>query len=63
MGYQLCIIGLLHIDVDDVTALYKKIREQVTTIKGLHDTFYGAKEFYIADINGSVIASAQTIKS
>lgn len=51
----------LYIDVDDVVDLYKKVKANVETVKDLHDTFYGTKEFYMADCNGYLIAFAQKL--
>ena len=43
-------------DVDD---LYNSLKERVEVIEGLHDTFYGMREFIIRDLNGFWITFAQ----
>ena len=42
--------------VDD---LYSSLQERVEVIEGLHDTFYGMREFIIKDLNGFWITFAQ----
>jgi hypothetical protein len=42
--------------VDD---LYSSLKERVEVIEGLHDTFYGMREFIIKDLNGFWITFAQ----
>jgi uncharacterized glyoxalase superfamily protein PhnB len=42
--------------VDD---LYNSLKERVDVIEGLHDTFYGMREFIIKDLNGFWITFAQ----
>jgi uncharacterized glyoxalase superfamily protein PhnB len=47
-----------YIDVDNVTALYKELRDKVTIIRDMQTTFYGKQEFYIRDCNGYVLTFA-----
>jgi|GEM_PF-513954 len=42
--------------VDD---LYSSLKERVEVIEGLHDTFYGMREFIIKDLNGFWITFAE----
>jgi uncharacterized glyoxalase superfamily protein PhnB len=48
----------LYIQVANARELYDRIRGQVTILKDLHTTFYGAEEFYIRDGNGYVLTFA-----
>jgi uncharacterized glyoxalase superfamily protein PhnB len=41
----------LYVHTDDVEALYRRLRDQVEVVEGLHDTPYGAREFIIRDLN------------
>ena len=42
----------LYVYVDDVDALFQQIGDRGEIVEGLHDTFYGMREFIIRDING-----------
>lgn len=46
----------LYIETEGVTGLYEKIKDMVTVVQDMHDTFYGTKEFAIEDINGYILA-------
>ena len=50
-----------YIEVEDIKTLYAKIKDQVTIVKDLHQTFYGMQEFYIQDCNGYILTFAQPI--
>jgi uncharacterized glyoxalase superfamily protein PhnB len=41
----------LYVYYDDVDELYKHIKDRVDVVEGLHNTFYGMREFIIRDIN------------
>lgn len=41
----------LYLDVDNVDELYERLKDGVEVVKGLHDTFYGMREFIIRDLN------------
>jgi len=47
-----------YIKVGNVKALYEKIRERVNIVSDLHNSFYGAEEFAIEDINGFILTFA-----
>lgn len=47
-----------YIDVENITALYKKLSGKVTIIRDMQTTFYGKQEFYIRDCNGYVLTFA-----
>lgn len=41
----------LYVYTDDVDSLHQRLKDRVEVVKGLHDTFYGAREFIIRDLN------------
>ena len=47
-----------YIEVQDVEALYAKVASKVNVIKALETTWYGAREFYVQDLDGYVLAFA-----
>jgi len=49
----------LYIHVPDVTALHARLCEAVDVVEGVHDTFYGAREFIIRDNNGFWVVFGQ----
>lgn len=51
----------LYLNVDDVDEIHRRIESQVEIIEGLHDTFYGAREFIIRDPNGFWVTFGQNI--
>ena len=46
----------LYMEVDQVMAIYERLKDKVEIVKDLHKTFYGMDEFYIKDCNGYVLA-------
>lgn len=50
----------LYIDVTDIKALYNKVKDHVAIVQEMHTTSYGAQEFAINDVNGYVLAFAQS---
>ncbi len=48
----------LYMEVEDVDALYEKVRGEVEIVKDIDTTWYGQREFYIKDINGYIVAFA-----
>lgn len=50
---------LLYINITDIKALFNKIKDKVTVLKGLETTFYGATEFSILDNNNYVLTFAE----
>jgi lactoylglutathione lyase len=50
----------LYIQVNDIEALYKGIKDSVAIIEDLHTTFYGAREFCIRDRGGHVLTFASS---
>ncbi|MGH9456951.1 MAG: VOC family protein [Thermoanaerobaculia bacterium] len=51
----------LYLYTDDVDAEFEKLRERVEIVEGLHDTFYGTREFIIRDLNRFWITFGQEI--
>lgn len=41
----------LYVYADDVDELYRRLKDRVEVVEGLHDTFYGMREFIIRDLN------------
>ena len=57
----------LYVHTDDVEAFYRRIKDrpendQVNVVEGLHDTFYGMREFIIRDINRFWITFGQPLR-
>lgn len=50
----------LYLDMDNVDEVYQRLENQVELVEGLHDTFYGAREFIIRDINGFWVTFGQS---
>ena len=51
----------LFIIVEDVTALYENVRDNVEVISELTQTFYGMNEFTIRDLNGYLLTFAERV--
>ncbi len=41
----------LYVTADNVDDFYRRIEDRVDVLEGLHDTFYGMREFIIRDLN------------
>src|SRR5262249_35561774 len=41
----------LYILVEDVDGLCRRLKDRVELVEGVHDTFYGMREFVIRDVN------------
>jgi uncharacterized glyoxalase superfamily protein PhnB len=41
----------LYVYVDNVDDLYERLKDRVEIVEGLHDAFYGMREFIIRDVN------------
>lgn len=50
---------LLYIRVKEIRSLFDRIKDSVTVLHGLQQTFYGATEFSIADNSGYVLTFAE----
>jgi len=49
----------LYVQVDDLDALFERLGDLVPTVKDLHVTFYGMREWYVSDPDGVVVCLAQ----
>jgi uncharacterized glyoxalase superfamily protein PhnB len=49
----------LYVYVDNVDDLYRSLKDRVEIVKGLHNTFYGMREFIIRDVNRFWLTFAQ----
>jgi uncharacterized glyoxalase superfamily protein PhnB len=49
----------LYVYVDNVDDLYRSLEDRVEIVKGLHNTFYGMREFIIRDVNRFWLTFAQ----
>ena len=50
----------LYVYSDNVDDLYQRLKDRVEVVDGLHDTFYGMREFIIRDLNRFWITFGQT---
>ncbi|HWK07629.1 MAG TPA: VOC family protein [Puia sp.] len=50
---------LLYIKVENIRALFEKIKDKVTVLHGLEKTFYGATEFSVKDNNNYLLTFAE----
>lgn len=48
-----------YIKVEDIQSLYDSIKEKVEIVREMRETFYGAKEFAIRDLNGYVLVFSE----
>jgi lactoylglutathione lyase len=44
-----------YIDVKDVDALHAKVKAAGAKVVDIYETFYGAREFYVEDLNGYML--------
>lgn len=49
--------------VDDVMAIFEKVKSEVDIVQDIHTTFYDMIEFSFADLNGVIVTLAQQIAS
>lgn len=50
---------LLYLQIKNIRNFFDKIKDEVSILKGLEKTFYGATEFSILDPNGYVLTFAE----
>jgi uncharacterized glyoxalase superfamily protein PhnB len=53
----------LYVNTDDVNGFYERLKDRVEIVEGLHDTFYGMREFIIRDLNRFWITFGQAIET
>ena len=52
----------LYVDVDDIDGAYARLNGSCDVRKGLHETFYGTREFIVRDPNGFWVTFGTSIK-
>lgn len=52
----------LYIDVDDVEKLHENVKAAGGKVVNIYKTFYGAKEFYLEDLNGYMLTFAEAVR-
>lgn len=53
----------LYVYVDNVDETFQDVRDRVEVVEGLHNTFYGMREFIIRDLNRFWITFAQYVST
>src|SRR4026209_543377 len=51
----------LYVEAENVDDLYQRFKDRVEVVEGLHDTFYGMREFIIRDLNRFWITFGQEL--
>ncbi|MDJ0944330.1 MAG: VOC family protein [Kiloniellales bacterium] len=51
----------LYFDVDDIDALWAELKDRVTVSEAITDQFYGMRDFWIEDPNGTILGFGQPI--
>jgi len=49
----------LYVTIDKVDDLHGRLKSRVQLLEGLHDAFYGMREFTIRDLNGFWVTFGQ----
>ena len=52
----------LYVETENVEELFRSLKDRVEVVEGLHDTFYGMREFIIRDLNRFWITFGQWIE-
>lgn len=53
----------LYVYADSVDEVYQRLKDRVDVVEGLHETFYGMREFIIRDLNRFWITFGQNVPS
>jgi uncharacterized glyoxalase superfamily protein PhnB len=48
-----------YIKVKDIQKLYESVKEKVEIVRDMRETFYGAKEFAVKDLNGYILVFSE----
>jgi catechol 2,3-dioxygenase-like lactoylglutathione lyase family enzyme len=51
----------LYVNAENVAALYERLKDRVHVHEGIHDTFYGMREFIVRDLNGFWVTFGESI--
>ena len=49
----------LYIKLDDIQSLYNSVKDKVEIGRDMRETFYGAKEFAVKDLNGYILVFSE----
>jgi lactoylglutathione lyase len=49
----------LYIKLDDIQSLYNSVKDKVEIVRDMRETFYGAKEFAVKDLNGYILVFSE----
>ena len=52
---------ILHIQVEDVSALFQRVKDSVNIVRALEPTLFGSAEFMIRDMDGRILAFSQPV--
>jgi hypothetical protein len=52
-----------YVHSDGVVDLYRGLKDRVEVVEGLHDTFYGMREFIVRDVNRFWITFGQPVRA
>ncbi len=51
----------LYIDAKDIARVFERVKTKAEVVEGLHDTFYGMREFIVRDVNGFWVTFGEPI--
>lgn len=51
--------SFMYLEVADVDGIFQMMNGRYEIVKGLHETFYGMKEFYMKDADGNTLGLAE----
>ncbi|PLX66083.1 MAG: glyoxalase [Denitrovibrio sp.] len=52
---------ILYMQVTGLEEFFETIKNEMEIVKGLHEAFYGMKEFYVRDMNGYLLGFAEKV--
>jgi uncharacterized glyoxalase superfamily protein PhnB len=52
----------LYVNTEDVAGLYQRLKDQVDVQRGIHETFYGMREFIVRDVNGFWVTFGESLQ-
>jgi len=53
--------SILYFEMDEVKDYYERVKDNVDLVRGLHETWYNTKEFWVKDCNGYLLAFYENI--
>ena len=48
-----------YIKLDNIQSLYDSVKDKIEIVRDMRETFYGAKEFAVKDINGYILVFSE----